>query len=292
MPLIIPKNIPAYEILKKNAFVMGDSRARHQDIRALDILIINLMPLKVTTENQLFSLLANSPLQVNITLLSTQSYKGKNTHEDHMKSFYLNFNDIKKRHFDGAIITGAPIEHLAFEEVAYWDELCEIMSYLKERATSSMYLCWGAMAGLYFFHGVRKVSFKRKLFGVFPHQMEREDLLLSGLSDIVLLPHSRHSGIDERDLGDLKVLLRGEESGATMIKDEKDIFILAHPEYDRMTLDLEYKRDVEKGLEIAPPKNYYDAQNRPCMRWRASASVIFSNWLNFSVYQDTPFVLD
>lgn len=293
MPVVIPEDIPAYTFLRKNAFIMGAERAIHQDIRTLEVLIINLMPTKIETENQILSLLANSPLQVNITLLSTSSYIGTNTPKSHLDRFYVNFSEIKGRNFDGAIVTGAPIEHLTFEEVAYWSELVEIMAYLKNHCTSTLYLCWGAMAGLYYFHKIPKVSLNKKLFGVFAHKKVQEDLLLNGLDEIVYMPHSRHSGIDESCIKhtSLKVLLQGEQSGVSVLKDEKDYFILSHPEYAKDTLLLEYERDKQKGLEIEKPLGYFNERNEPVLSWKSSASVMFANWLNFSVYQNTPFVL-
>ena len=294
MPLIIPEDIPAFSLLKQNAFIIGENRAIHQDIRPLEVLIFNLMPLKIQTENQILSLLANSPLQVNITLLSTKSYVGKNTPQQHLNRFYVNFDDIKGKHFDGAIITGAPIEHLAFEEVQYWGEFVEIMDFLRESCTSSIYLCWGAMAGLYHFHKIAKIALREKMFGIYLHKNNHNDLLVNGLDDFVSIPHSRHSGINEQEVREnknLKILLEGEKSGITMLKDSKDIFILGHPEYAKNTLFDEYKRDLEKGLEIQKPQNYFKENLEPNFSWRSSASVIFSNWLNFSVYQDTPFVL-
>lgn len=293
MPLIIPEKIPAYELLKDFVFVMGEKRATHQDIRPLKVLIFNLMPTKIETENQLLSLLGNSPLQIEITLLKTKSYESKHTPKSHLDSFYVSFDDICGTSFDAAIITGAPIEHLDFERVDYWDELCKIMDYLRTHATSTMYICWGAMAGLYHFHGVKKIMLKRKIFGIFKHELKSKDIILSGLNEIVNLPHSRHSTIDEkavRQNANLQVLLEGKKSGITMIKDDKDIFMLAHPEYSKFTLDEEYKRDLAKGLKIAKPKRYYDKSGKVKMSWRSSASVLFANWLNL-VYQETPFVL-
>lgn len=293
MPVVIPEDIPAYTFLQQNAFIMGAKRAIHQDIRALEVLIINLMPTKIETENQLLSLLANSPLQVNITLLSTASYIGTNTPKSHLDRFYVNFSEIKGRNFDGAIVTGAPIEHLAFDEVVYWSELVEIMTYLKNHCTSTLYLCWGAMAGLYYFHKIPKISLDKKLFGIFAHSKIQEDLLLNGLDESVYMPHSRHSGIDESYIKhtSLKVLLQGEQSGVSVLKDEKDYFILSHPEYAKDTLLLEYERDKQKGLEIEKPFGYFNERNEPVLSWKSSASVMFANWLNFSVYQNTPFVL-
>lgn len=294
MPLIIPQDIPAFALLKQNAFIIDENRAIHQDIRPLEVLIFNLMPTKIETENQILSLLANSPLQVNITLLSTASYVGKNTPQQHLERFYSNFEDIKGKKFDGAIVTGAPIEHLAFEEVKYWEELVAIMEYLKTHCTSTIYLCWGAMAGLYYFHKIQKIALEQKMFGIYEHKNYQNDLLLNGLDDWVKIPHSRHSGINEaqvRENENLKILLEGEISGITMLKDSKDIFILGHPEYAKNTLLYEYQRDLQKGLDIAEPYNYFDKDKQPNFSWRSYASVIFSNWLNFSVYQNTPFVL-
>lgn len=297
MPIIIPKDIPAFSELEKSAFVMDTSRAKHQDIRALEILIINLMPTKIQTENQLLSLLANSPLQINITLLTTQSYVGKNTPQSHLDKFYVHFDSIKDKSFDGAILTGAPIEHLAFEEVKYWCELCEIMDFLRTKCTSSLYLCWGAMAGLYYFHKIPKIALNAKLSGIYEHSIITQNVLLSGLGDIVRIPHSRYSGVDENAIklatttSKLDILLKGVESGVSLLKDEKDIFMLGHPEYGKLTLQSEYERDKAKGLEIAPPLNYFDANGAVRYDWRADSSVIFANWLNFCVYQDTPYVL-
>lgn len=292
MPLVIPEEIPAFKLLKDHAFIMGCNRAKTQDIRPLEVLIFNLMPTKIQTENQILSLLANSPLQVNITLLSTSSYIGKNTPKSHLDKFYVSFGAIKNKKFDGAIVTGAPIEHLEFESVKYWGEFTKIMEFLKTHCTSTLYLCWGAMAGLYHFHNIQKIALDSKLFGVFEHFCVEQDLILNGLDELVRIPHSRHSGINEKQAREnqhLKILLEGKESGITALKDEKDFFILGHPEYSKDTLDLEYKRDLDKG--IAKPKNYYNAESKPVFSWRSSASVLFSNWLNFSVYQDTPFIL-
>ena len=293
MPIIIPKTIPAFSTLQERIFVMDTERATTQDIRPLEILICNLMPTKIETENQLLSLLANSPLQVRITLLATQSYIGKNTPQSHLDRFYKYFSEIAHKRFDGAIITGAPIEHLEFEEVQYWSELREIMDFLRSNVTSTMYLCWGAMAGLYHFHNIQKRTLPSKCFGVFAHKKCSDSSLLAGLDDEVLMPHSRHSGIDESALWrakDLALLLAGEQSGATMLQDSKDVFILGHPEYAKDTLDKEYKRDQASGLSTPKPTGYYAPSGEIMLRWRSSASVIFSNWLNL-VYQNTPFLL-
>jgi len=298
MPIIIPKDIPAYETLKKKAFVMDTARATSQDIRPLEILIVNLMPVKIQTENQILSLLANSPLQINITLLTTESYVGKNTPKSHLKRFYVHFDQIAERNFDGAILTGAPIEHLKFEEAVYWEEIVKIMDYLRRRCTSTLYLCWGAMAGLYYFYGIGKQKLPQKLFGVFKHKIVYNDLILSGLGDTVRIPHSRHSKIDEKAAREaarktnIKILLEGEKSGISMLKDHKDVFMLGHPEYSRGVLHEEYGRDLRKGLKIKKPQNYYDRKGETVFEWRADASVIFGNWLNFCVYQDTYFELE
>ncbi|WP_394908369.1 homoserine O-succinyltransferase [uncultured Helicobacter sp.] len=294
MPLVLPEDIPAYGALKQSAFIMGVDRATHQDIRPQEVLLINLMPTKIETEIQILSLLANSPLQVNITLLATSSYVGKNTPKSHLDRFYVNFSDILGRRFDGAIVTGAPIEQMAFEEVKYWEELVGIMSYLRSHCTSTMYLCWGAMAGLYYFHNIPKTALGSKLFGVFDHRVVEADLLLNGLDDVVKMPHSRYSGIDEalvRQKQELKILLEGQESGISVLKDSQDVFVLGHLEYAHNTLQEEYERDLAKGLPISAPEHYYDASGAPVCSWRSSASVFFANWLNFSVYQVTPFVL-
>lgn len=293
MPLILPKSIPAFELLKNSVFVMDEKRATHQDIRPLHIVIFNLMPTKIETENQLLSLLGNSPLQIELSFLRTKTYEGKNTPQSHLDKFYIDFDELRKRKFDGAIVTGAPIEHLHFEDVKYWEEFKAVSAYLRQNATSSMYLCWGAMAGLYFLHNVGKIRLEEKLFGVFKHEKMSEDKLLSGLDEKPLLPHSRHSGLDEeavRSNEHLRVLLQGKKSGITMLRDEKDLFILAHPEYDKFTLFSEYERDKNKGLQIAEPKNYFDKKGGINFNWRSNASVIFSNWLNF-VYQETPYLL-
>lgn len=294
MPLVIPEDIPAFKLLKEHAFIMGCNRAKTQDIRPLEVLIFNLMPTKIQTENQILSLLANSPLQVNITLLSTSSYIGKNTPKSHLDRFYVSFSEIKNKKFDGAIVTGAPIEHLDFGKVKYWGEFVKIIEFLKTHCTSTLYLCWGAMAGLYHFYNIQKVSFKSKIFGIFEHYCIQQDLILNGLDEIVKIPHSRYSGINEaqaKENKNLKILLEGKESGITALKDEKDFFILGHPEYSKETLDLEYKRDLNKGLKISQPKNYYNKELQPIFSWRSNASMLFANWLNYSVYQDTPFIL-
>lgn len=293
MPLIIPKEIPAFKILKDSIFMMDTKRANEQDIRALEILIINLMPTKIQTENQLLSLLANSPLQINITLVSTQSYVGKNTSIAHLDKFYKGIKECKGLKFDGAIITGAPVEKMDFEEVAYWEELKEIFEFLSKNVTSSMYICWGAMAALKYFHGINKINLENKIFGIYKHDICEPDLLLTNLDEKVLMPQSRHSSVDEKQIftlcekGILKLLLKNDEIGSAMLRDEKNIFILGHLEYFKDTLHQEYIRDnfIQKA------KNYYDKDDNMKYNWRSNANTIFSNWLNYDVYQSTPFVL-
>lgn len=290
MPLVIPKEIPAFDILKNNVFVMDTQRANSQDIRALEILILNLMPTKIQTENQLLSLLANSPLQIHISFISTQSYIGKNTPLSHMEKFYQGIDEIKSRKFDGAIVTGAPVELMDFEEVKYWEELRQIFDFLRTNVTSTMYLCWGAMSALYHFYGVGKYALDRKCFGIFSHEVKNQDLILTNLNEKVLMPHSRHSHINEDQVlnsKELKILLQNEEAGISMLRDKKDIFILGHLEYFKDTLELEYERDGK----VQAPKNYYDEKGEIRYSWRSNANTIFSNWLNYDVYQSTPYVL-
>lgn len=291
MPLIIPRAIPAFKLLEKSVFLMDEQRALHQDIRPLRVLIFNLMPTKIQTENQLFSLLGNTALQIEITLLKTKTYESKNTDKRHLDRFYVEFDALKDKNFDAAIVTGAPVEHLAFEKVDYWEEFTHIMTYLRAHCTSTMYLCWGAMAALYYFHHISKTAFENKLFGVFEHNIKSDNILLSGLDERVKLPHSRHSGVNENQIRakkELEILLEGEQSGITMLKDAKDIFILAHPEYSKFTLDEEYKRDIQRGQKRDKPLFYYDEKGQALLSWRSNASVIFANWLNF-VYQHTPY---
>ncbi|MBM0637560.1 homoserine O-succinyltransferase [Campylobacter sp. VicNov18] len=293
MPLIIPENMPAYELLKDHAFIMGSKRAKHQDIRPQEILIINLMPKKIETENQILSLLANSALQVNITLLATATYVGKNTSITHLEKFYKSIKECKKHRFDGAIVTGAPVEQMDFEKVAYWEELLEIFDFLRLNVTSTVYICWGAMAALKHFYGVDKICLNEKIFGVYKHDKIMPDLLLTNLDEKVLMPHSRHSSVDEKQIlclekqGRLKILLKNKKIGPALLRDEKDIFILGHLEYFKDTLHEEYLRDncMQKA------KNYYDKNGNIKYNWRSNANTIFSNWLNYDVYQSTPFVL-
>ena len=295
MPIVIPEDIPAYKTLSdENIFVMNENRANTQDIRPIEILILNLMPTKIETETQLSRLLANTPLQVNLTLLKTKSHVSKNTAQSHLEAFYKEFDEIKNKHFDGMIITGAPVEQMPFEDVEYWEELTTIFDYADKYVTSTMYICWGAQAALYYHYGINKHLLPKKLFGVFPHKkMVIYEPLLNGIDDIFYVPQSRHTSIDDDDLmknPDLVVLAKSELAGATIAKskDNKKLFILGHLEYDKFTLDKEYKRDLEKNLPIEEPQNYYSDGDINVL-WRSTANILFSNWLNYYVYQVTPY---
>lgn len=301
MPIIVPKDIPASKILQaENIFVMNEKRAAGQDIRPLEIAIVNLMPTKIVTETQLMRLLSNSPLQVNITLVSTASYVGKNTPAEHLQKFYKSFDEIKDRTFDGMIITGAPVEDLEFSEVKYWGELENIFEFAKTHVTSTMFICWGAQAALYYYYGIQKYPLKEKLFGIYKHKKLVEfDKLLKGTDDRFFMPHSRHSTIKEEDVKACKqlVLLASSKiAGASVIrsKDNKFVFITGHAEYDRDTLEKEYLRDKEKGLDIAPPENYYvdEIGGEISMCWASTANLIYMNWLNHFVYQITPYNIE
>ena len=301
MPIIVPKDIPASKILQaENIFVMNDKRAETQDIRPLEIAIVNLMPTKIITETQLMRLLSNSPLQVNITLVSTASYVGKNTPLEHLDRFYKSFDEIKNRKFDGMIITGAPVEEMEFSEVKYWKELEEIFEFAKHSVTSTLFICWGAQAGLHYYYGIKKYPLNQKLFGVYKHKkLVKYDKLLKGTDDRFFMPHSRHTTVLEEDVRkckDLVVLASSKQAGMAIArsKDNKFIFITGHAEYDRDTLELEYKRDLEKGLNIAPPENYYVSgiKGEIKMCWSSTANLIYMNWLNHYVYQLTPYEIN
>lgn len=301
MPIIVPKDIPATKILREeNIFVMNDARAMTQDIRPLEIAILNLMPTKIVTETQLMRLLSNSPLQVNLTLISTESYVGKNTPIEHLQKFYKPFSEIKNKKFDGMIITGAPVEEIEFEEVKYWGELEEIFEFARKNVTSTIFICWGAQAGLHYFYGIKKQKLEKKLFGIYKHKkLLPYERLLKGTDDRFFMPHSRHTTIAIEDIKackDLVLLASSKEAGATIIrsKDDKFIFITGHAEYDRDTLELEYKRDLEKGLPIDPPENYYvnGKSGEIKMCWVSTANLIYMNWLNHYVYQATPYEID
>ncbi len=299
MPIVISRDIPAYAALKaENIFVMNDERAFTQDIRPLEIAILNLMPTKVETETQFMRLLSNSPLQVNITLVYTESYKSKNTAAAHLERFYKKFDDIKHKHFDGMIITGAPVETMPFEEVAYWKELTKIFDFADSHVTSTIYICWGAQAALYYHYGIQKYLLPTKLFGVFPHKklLDQHDPLLKGIDDVFYIPHSRHTSVkleDVKKVEDLVVLSESEYTGLSIAKskDNKKIFLTGHMEYDRDTLKKEYERDVARGLPIHPPVNYFTDETCTDVRltWSSAANLFYTNWLNYYVYQVTPF---
>lgn len=302
MPIKIPDNLPATEILSnENIFIMGEKRAYNQDIRPLRIAILNLMPLKSVTETQLLRLLGNSPLQVEIVLLYPDSHTSKNTSQEHLANFYNTFEDIKHQKFDGMIITGAPVELLEFEELSYWKELQEIMDWTRRNVFSTMHICVGAQAGLYHHYGVPKYPLKSKMFGVFPHTVNRKNVpLLRGFDDEFYVPHSRYTEVRREDIDkvdDIEILSESEQSGIYIVssKDGRLIFVTGHSEYDDNTLKTEYDRDVAKGLEIAVPRNYYpndDPSQLPLVKWRSHANLLFINWLNYHVYQETPFDLD
>lgn len=299
MPIVIPKDIPAYSaLIRENIFVMHDERAFTQDIRPLEIAILNLMPTKVETETQFMRLLSNSPLQVNITLVYTESYKSKNTAAAHLERFYKRFDDIKDKHFDGMIITGAPVEVMPFEEVAYWRELTKIFDFAEKNVTSTIFICWGAQAALYYYYGIQKHLLPTKLFGIFPHKkcLDQHDPLLKGIDDVFYIPHSRHTTVnieDVKGVEDLVILSESDYTGLSIAKsrDNKKIFLTGHMEYDRDTLKKEYERDLEKGLPIAPPFNYFadDTHTRVNVTWSSAANLFYTNWLNYYVYQVTPF---
>ena len=298
MPIIIPKEIPAYNtMLNEKIFVMTEARAIGQDIRTLEIAILNLMPTKIETETQLVRLLSNSPLQINLTLLNAATHQSKNTSQSHLDKFYKNFDKIKNQNFDGMIITGAPVETLAFEKVDYWEELKQIMDFADKNVTSTMFLCWGAQAALYYYFGINKCKLSKKLFGIFPHSRACEEYepLLKGLDDVFYIPHSRYTGLEDKVYQNKKltVLACGTETGPAIIKskDNKKFFLTGHSEYDRETLNNEYKRDLKKGIKTQAPKNYFSdtAKTKINFNWSASANLIFSNWLNYYVYQVTPY---
>ena len=302
MPIKIPESLPARATLEsENIFTITERRAVTQDIRPLRILLLNLMPTKIVTETQLARLLGNSPLQIELELIMTTSRESRNTSREHMLSFYKTFDDVKHQHFDGMVITGAPIEQMEFEQVDYWEELCRIMEWSKTHVTSTFHICWGAQAGLYYHFGVRKIPLDKKLFGVFEHRVERRSsMLLRGFDDTFCVPHSRHTTIDRADIervAELKILASSEEAGIYAIATDKgrQIFITGHSEYDAETLKLEYERDKNAGLPIDVPKNYFpddDDTQPPRVTWRSHANLIYTNWLNYYVYQRTPYIID
>ncbi|MEK6958993.1 MAG: homoserine O-succinyltransferase [archaeon] len=301
MPINILDDLPARKVLEdENIFVITNSQAVAQDIRPLEIVIMNLMPDKITTETQLLRLLGNTPIQTHITLIYPKSHESKNTSSDHLGSFYKHFSDIKEKKFDGLIITGAPVEQMEFEEVDYWEELKEVMDWSKHNVTSTFHICWAAQAGLYYHYGVKKYPLKNKMFGVFPHTLNKKHMkILRGFDEVFYAPHSRHTEIRRKDIEhvkDIEILSESEESGVYLVgsKDGKQFFITGHSEYDPLTLKKEYDRDIAKGLSISVPKNYYpndDPTKEPIVRWRSHANLLFCNWLNYCVYQETPYDL-
>ena len=299
MPIRIPNDLPAAGILQQeNIFVMPQDRAMTQDIRPLEIVLLNLMPTKIVTETQLSRLLGNTPLQVNLELMHTSSHVSKNTSQEHMLTFYKSFEELKHRKFDGMIITGAPVEKMEFEDVDYWPELCEIMEWSKTHVHSTFHICWGAQAGLYYHYGIKKYPLDEKLFGVFEHKVDHpKAILLRGFDDVFYAPHSRHTTVRREDIEkvwDLRIIASSPEAGvyAVQTKFGRQIFVTGHSEYDPDTLKKEYLRDKNLGLPIKPPVNYFpddDDTKDPIVRWRGHANLLFSNWLNYFVYQTTPY---
>ena len=299
MPIQIPNDLPAAGVLQQeNIFVMTEARAVSQDIRPLEIVLLNLMPTKIVTETQLTRVLGNTPLQVHLELMHTTTHVSKNTPQEHLLTFYKSFSDLKNRKFDGMVITGAPVENMPFEEVDYWPELCEIMEWSKTNVHSTFHICWGAQAGLYYHYGIPKYPLPEKLFGVFEHTAEyKRSILMRGFDDIFWAPHSRHTTIHREDIDavpDLKILASSKEAGiyALMNDQGRQIFVTGHSEYDAETLKTEYLRDKRLGLPIQPPVNYFpgdDDTKDPIVRWRGHGNLLFSNWLNYFVYQTTPY---
>lgn len=301
MPIKIPNELPAYRTLTdENIFVMTETRAVTQDIRPLQIALVNLMPTKIDTETQLLRLLGNTSLQVETELIKMRSHESRNTSKEHLLAFYKTFDEIRDRKFDGMIITGAPVEQMPFTDVEYWDELCEIMEWSKKHVHSTFHICWGAQAGLYYHYGIPKKRLEEKLFGVFRHQVEQKNIpLLRGFDDTFMVPHSRHTTVDRKDIEacpDLTILASSPEAGVYAISagGGKQIFITGHSEYDARTLEKEYLRDKKAGLPIRVPENYYpgnDDTKEPLVTWRSHANLLYANWLNYCVYQTTPYDL-
>ena len=302
MPIKIPNGLPAKETLEsENIFVMTETRATTQEIRPLRIALLNLMPTKIVTETQLSRLLGNTPLQVELELVQVSSHKSKNTSEEHMLAFYKTFDEVAHEYFDGMIITGAPVEQMPFEQVEYWDELCRIMEWTKTHVHSTFHICWGAQAGLYYHFGIDKVPLEKKMFGVFPHKVVyKNPMLLRGFDDTFWVPHSRHTTIRREDVAavpEIKILAESQEAGlyAMATQGGKQVFITGHSEYDADTLNREYVRDKNAGLPVEVPKNYFpddDDTKDPIVRWRGHANLLYCNWLNYFVYQSTPYEVD
>lgn len=302
MPLNIPDQLPAIELLREeNIFVIDQSRAVHQDIRPLKIIILNLMPLKISTETDLLRLLSNSPLQIEIDFMKIKGHTPKNTPSEHMAQFYKDFDQLSDQKYDGMIITGAPVEQLEFEDVTYWDEMKQILDWAEHHITSTLFICWAAQAGLFHYYGIPKYPLEKKMFGVFEHRLTNSKLpIFRGFDDLFYVPHSRHTEIKEDDvkkIEDLQIIATSPEAGVTIVKAKngRQLFITGHSEYSRHTLDAEFKRDLSRNLPIETPINYYpddDPKNKPVMRWKSTANLLFSNWLNYYVYQETPYNLE
>ena len=299
MPIKIPNGLPAQNtLIQENIFVMTHTRAMTQDIRPLKIGLLNLMPTKIVTETQLARLLGNTPLQVELDLIAVEGHISKNTPMEHMLSFYRPFSEVENEKYDGFIITGAPVEQMPFEEVDYWSELCRVMEWTKTHVFSTFHICWGAQAGLYYHYGIPQVDLPKKMFGVFPHHVEHENtMLLRGFDDVFMVPHSRHTTVERKEIEkhpELSILASSEEAGVYAIKTDlgRQVFIMGHSEYDANTLKAEYDRDVNLGLDIDVPKNYFpndDPTQAPIVSWRSCANLMYSNWLNYYVYQETPY---
>ena len=302
MPLTLPDKLPAIDLLKKeNIFVMDTTRATTQDIRPLRIAILNLMPLKITTETDLVRLLSNSPLQIELSFMKVKSHTSKNTPIEHMQAFYTDFEDMRDQKYDGFIITGAPVEHLDFEQVGYWEEMTEIFEWARHHVTSTLYICWAAQAGLYHHYGIPKYPLEKKMFGIFKHVVSNPELpIFRGFDDEFYIPHSRHTEIRREDIErrpELSILAESDESGVYMVmaREGREFFLTGHSEYSPLTLDTEYRRDLSKGLPIEIPQHYYrndDPSQPPLVRWRGHANLLFNNWLNYYVYQATPYRLE
>lgn len=299
MPIRTQKDLPAKEILEReNIFVMDEKRAMHQDIRPISIVIVNLMPLKEDTELQILRSLSNTPLQVDVSFVTPASHESTHTSVSHLNKFYQTFKDIRHNNFDGMIITGAPVENLEYEEVDYWEEICAVMEWSRTHVTSTMYVCWGAQAGLYYHYGIKKYPLEKKMFGVYSHRvLNRKIPLVRGFDDMFYAPHSRHTAIRREDIAaqqKLTILAESEEAGVFLVinQDGSQIYVMGHPEYDRLTLSSEYFRDRDKGLPIELPKNYFpedDPSMRPMLQWRSHGNILYANWLNYYVYQQTPY---
>ena len=302
MPIKIQRDLPAREILEnENIFVMDEFRAIHQDIRPLKVLVLNNMPVKQDTELQLLRALSNSPLQVDVTFMNTKTHVSLNTSANHLNRFYCTFDDVKHEKFDGMIITGAPVEDISFEEVDYWDEVCMIMDWAEKHVTSTLHICWGAQAGFYHYYGINKILLPKKLFGIYKHTVNNRKIpLVRGFDDVFYAPHSRHTATSSEQLHackDLTIVAESEDAGVflAMAEDGKKIFVTGHPEYDRLTLKNEYFRDLNKGLPIQVPYNYFpddDPEKKPLLTWRSASNNLYTNWLNYYVYQNTPYELN